>query len=874
MTSLGRLLFVIFAPITIPLYLLFLAYVNLAGLAFFVVGEMTLDRIAGRVFQVPRLAFWLLSPLIILIAAPTLLLHLAIWAVRVALAGLTAAGRWQTDLRSKRACLILGAAWTALFLWTILFSIDGILAMKLIGRPFAGAEDYSAAVRRHLKLGDLGPTMQSRRRALAETFRSGPNKSIPRAAFYADLLGDDGIEYAIIPEPLKLKIAGIPWYYVPAELSYEGGAHCRVLPGLLLLALLMMIRWRGRSRTRRNTTGALLSYSVRFGLTAIALAYCLTWTPTRLGQDSQQAAQLLDRLAPLNWLHVGSLRITRDGLLIAPPQWLLLNFAVAILLIGTALALWKLAARIWPILAVPNFYSAFLAGRLLQRKRIAFFSIGAVTLCVAMLLIVISVMGGFVDTIRNRATGLLGDLVMDGDLRGFPYYDQFIADLRTWPEVKQATPLISSYGTLRFEKGDTFPVRIWGVRLDEYVQVNRFGRDLWYSQRYPGTTVLTPIAQPFYGYDPVTDKPVLPEPYQSSLQKWLDSQPKNVQEEFIRTPGGYFPGPGIYAMSPEKDARPALAGREYPGIIIGRDILFRRQPNGEYSRLERYPRGCKCAVTMIPLTRTGGLMAESPPSPAFRYIDDSRTGIFEIDSKNVYVSFDVLQEKLAMTAAPRANGQGDAPPRCSQIQIKLKPGTDLREMKMRVDDAWMNFIRDLPGDADDMAMARSVRVSTWEELQADYIAAIQKEKVLVVVMFSVISLVAVFLVLCIFYMIVIEKTRDIGIIKSVGGSAEGVAAVFLTYGAAIGIVGATLGSVIGFVFVRHINDIQDWLARLNPAWRVWSPETYSFDKIPDMVQTSDIVLISVAAVIASILGAVVPAIRAARTWPVEALRYE
>lgn len=870
MTSLGHLLFVLLAPVTIPIYLLFLAYVNLAGLAFFVVGEMTLDRLTGRVVGLPKLVFWLLSPFIILIAAPILLVHLAIWAVRVVLAGLTAAGRWQTDLRSKPACLVLGTAWTALFIWTVVFSIDGILAMNLIRRPCAGAVDYSNGIRRHLKLSELPPTMQSRRRDLVESFRSGPNSAIPRAAFYADLLSDDGIEYAIMPEPLKLLMAGIPWYYVPAELSYDGGAHCRVLPGLLLLALLLMIRWRGRSRSRRNVARSLLSFAIRFGLTAAFLTYSLTWTPARLNSvDSQQSASLLDRLAPLSLIH-----FDRSGLLNAPPQWQLLNIAVLLLFICAAIALWQLAARLWPILATPNYYSAFLAGRLLQRKRIAFFSIGAVTLCVAMLLIVISVMGGFVDTIRNRATGLLGDLVMDGDLRGFPFYDQFIADLRTWPEVKQATPLISSYGTLRFEKGDTFPVRIWGVRLNEYLQVNNFGRDLWYNQRYPGTTVLTPIAQPFYGYDPTTDKPMLPEPYESALHKWLGGQTPTIQEDFARTPGGYFPGPGIYAMNPEKDAKPALAGREFPGIIIGRDILFRRQPNGDYSRLERFPRGCKCAVTMIPLTRTGGLMTESPPSPGFRYIDDSRTGIFEIDSKNVYVSFDILQDKLAMIAAPRASGQGEAPPRCSQIQIKLKPGTDLRQLKLRVDDAWMNFIRDMPGDGDDMAMARSVRVSTWEELQADYIAAIQKEKVLVVVMFSVISLVAVFLVLCIFYMIVIEKTRDIGIIKSVGGSAEGVAAVFLTYGAAIGIVGSSLGSVIGYLFVRRINDIQDWLARLNPAWRVWSPETYSFDKIPDMVQTSDIVLISIAAVIASILGAVVPALRAAKTWPVEALRYE
>jgi lipoprotein-releasing system permease protein len=227
-----------------------------------------------------------------------------------------------------------------------------------------------------------------------------------------------------------------------------------------------------------------------------------------------------------------------------------------------------------------------------------------------------------------------------------------------------------------------------------------------------------------------------------------------------------------------------------------------------------------------------------------------------------------------MNALPRAEGEGVVPPRCSQIQIKLEPGVDVLRMKRRVDEAWMNFASSLNAEPADRRLMNNVRVSTWEEMQSGFIAAIKKEKVLVVVMFSVISVVAVFLVLCIFYMIVLEKTRDIGIVKSVGGSAEGVAAIFLTYGAAIGIVGSLLGSAIGYLFVRNINGIQDWLARLNPEWRVWSPETYSFDKIPDVVNMSDVVFISIAAVLASIIGAVVPAIRASRTWPVEALRYE
>ena len=180
----------------------------------------------------------------------------------------------------------------------------------------------------------------------------------------------------------------------------------------------------------------------------------------------------------------------------------------------------------------------------------------------------------------------------------------------------------------------------------------------------------------------------------------------------------------------------------------------------------------------------------------------------------------------------------------------------------------------MPADLTEHMLMDQVDLQTWEEMQSTYIAAIEKEKFLVLIMFGVISVVAVFLILCIFYMIVQEKTRDIGIIKSVGGSAEGIAAVFLAYGGAIGIVGGVLGSLLGTTFIEHINDVQDFLARLNPAWRVWSPETYSFDKIPDVWKWSEVIWICVLALIASIAGAAFPAIRASRTWPVESRSYE
>jgi lipoprotein-releasing system permease protein len=166
-----------------------------------------------------------------------------------------------------------------------------------------------------------------------------------------------------------------------------------------------------------------------------------------------------------------------------------------------------------------------------------------------------------------------------------------------------------------------------------------------------------------------------------------------------------------------------------------------------------------------------------------------------------------------------------------------------------------------------------ISVETWEESQALFLEAIEKEVVLVTFLFGIISVVAVFLIFCIFYMIVVEKTKDIGIIKSVGATSEGVAGIFLGYGMAIGIVGAALGLLVSWLIVDNINFLHHKMGELMGV-QIWSPEVYAFDTIPDTMDPATVIIICIVAVIASVIGSLVPAIRAARMNPVEALRWE
>ena len=528
-------------------------------------------------------------------------------------------------------------------------------------------------------------------------------------------------------------------------------------------------------------------------------------------------------------------------------------------------------------------YKWFLAFRYMRTKLIALFGVGSVMFCVAMVLIVLSVMGGFLDTVRERARGLHSEIVLDGGtLQGFPYYAEFaehvareLADI-----VDAATPGIYAFGVLSVRATNwTKPARILGVRLDDYVKVNDFAPGLFYNTYYPGTTHLGRQSMPVAGVD-LSGRWQLPADLEQANQQWRASQtdPSEI--------AAYDAAPFEATMWPRETTQftaerifagdagpPQYRGPERYGIIVGGDLLFARNEQGNFDRF--LARGADIALTLMPLSPTGNVFGEPPTKVLLRYADDSHTGIFEIDSLHVYVDFDMLQEKLTMGPQERADG-GMSKPRANQVLIGLRDGVEINAARDRITDEWIAFSARLrpeltSREADAMRMAR---VYTWEDLQRAFINAVEKEKVLVTFLFGLISSVAIVLVGCIFYMIVEKKTRDIGILKSIGASGIGVGGLFIIYAATVGLMGAVLGTSLGTAVVWYINDIQDFLASIHPQLRVWSPDIYSFDKIPNVVKMADAIWVSSFAVVASVLGAVIPARIAGRVWPVIALRYE
>jgi lipoprotein-releasing system permease protein len=209
--------------------------------------------------------------------------------------------------------------------------------------------------------------------------------------------------------------------------------------------------------------------------------------------------------------------------------------------------------------------------------------------------------------------------------------------------------------------------------------------------------------------------------------------------------------------------------------------------------------------------------------------------------------------------------------RPSFIKVKLKRGIDPRSMVDSIQRKWHDFAADylkLPADE-----IPRLAVHMSQDWYADVFADLQNQLRVVLLIFAVICSVAVLLIFCIFYMIVTTKQKDIAVIKSCGASSAAAASIFAGFGICAGIAGTALGVIMGMVITRNVNVLEEWV-RIIFGIKLWRTSSYGLATIPHYVNWSAVPWIVGAAVLGTLAGVLIPAIIAARTKPVEILRYE
>jgi lipoprotein-releasing system permease protein len=443
-------------------------------------------------------------------------------------------------------------------------------------------------------------------------------------------------------------------------------------------------------------------------------------------------------------------------------------------------------------------YKIILATRYLLKRRITYFAVLAVALCVFIVVVVMTVMAGLVNEFKEKNHSFAGDCVVGTEsLVGFAYYEDFIKLLERQDFVEAVSPAIKSFALKRrrgLEQDDI--VEIMGIDPVRHSLATGFGDTLY-----------------FHKYD--------------------------VSKTF------------------QIANDPNLAG-----CVLG-DFMLSQDTNNIYLSDANLPR-IAYSISCFPLTARGALAqagTDMVNTKTFYYSDQSSTGLPRVDGSLVYLPFEEAQILCGMAGSNK---------RASRLHIKFKPDVKIQDGCEKVQSLWQKFRQDTADETQAYSLD-TVTVQSWKQFRRTSIAPMENEQTEMSVMFGFVGITTVFIVLVVFYMIISHKSKDIGILKSVGVSNVDIVQLFSGYAFLIGMLGSGIGLLLSWVFLLKINEIEDWLFE-HYGFQLWDRTIYAIGDIPNQVEFNILATIVVSAIAACLLGALIPSLQAARQKPAETLQ--
>lgn len=414
-------------------------------------------------------------------------------------------------------------------------------------------------------------------------------------------------------------------------------------------------------------------------------------------------------------------------------------------------------------------YELFVSLRYLRAKRkqtfisvISFISIAGVTLGVAALIVVLAVMTGFHDGVRQQILGNVPHVLVQKHGEDLADYQEIAARIRAVPHVTGASPFVSKEAMLLSQR-NVAAVNVKGIE--------------------PGNKIFQ--------------------------QKFLSIDQRDVQELLFQEDDGL------------------------PGIIIGLDTATTLGVAvGEN-------------INVIPPMFTITPFGMIPKMKPFRIV-----GIFRQRGG-------FLDTYFGYVALPEAQKFFDSTGRASGIEVDVDGFDQARPVaaQLRQEFQYPHVVR------------------SWEDLFGSFLSALKLEKLGLFIVLGIIVLVAAFNIATTLIMVVMEKHKDIAILRAMGANARSIMKIFVLEGLIIGTLGTLLGTGLGLAFAKNADPIIKGLENLLHI-KIFDQSVYGMESFPSVVHSADVLAVMAVAMGISLLATIYPAWRAAKMDPAEALRYD